>query len=244
MAHRPVKEIVNQALQEIGLPQADTVISAPDDATAFQILGLINALGDQLCRAHDWQFLEETAQFTGDGIITEFPMPDNFGRMVNQTQWASKNKRPMFGPMTPQGWSWIQFGIVSVGVYYRYRIILDKFNVFPVPTDGEQFHFYYISKNWVFDPVESAVQGHPVYKDKITADTDVPLFDDMLMVAGAKFKIWSAKGMESTNLGREFQYMLDAEKAQSQGAPVIALDRRWEYLYVSGQNVPDGSWNV
>ena len=83
-----------------------------------------------------------------------------------------------------------------------------------------------------------------VYRDKIEQDSDIPMFEDTLMVAGSKFKIWAAKGMDARELGDEFQYMLDAEKAQTQGAPVIALDSRWEYLYISGQNVPDGSWNV
>lgn len=244
MAYRPIKDIVNRALQALGLQQAETVTSAPDDATGWQALGLANELGDQLCRAHDWQFLMKDALFTGNGSVTEFDMPIDYGRMVNQTQWASKNRRPMFGPMTPQGWSWIQFGIVSVGVYYRYRVNMNKFEVFPTPANGEEFHFYYISKNWVYDPVQSEIDGVPVYKDQITADTDVPVFDDSFMIAGIKWKLWAAKGMDATVLGDEFNFMLDTTKAQSQGAPVIALDSRWEYLYISGQNVPDGSWNV
>lgn len=244
MAMRPIKDIINRSLQALGLPSVETVVSAPDDQTGWQMMGIANELGDQLFRAHDWQFLQHDALFTGDGVTKSFAMPSNYGRMVNQTQWASKNRRPMFGPMTPQGWSWIQFGIVSVGVYYRYRIVLDRFEVFPTPAAGEEFHFYYISKNWVYDPVASEIAGEPVFKDQITLDTDVPLFDDALMQAGCKWKIWAAKGMDATVLGNEFNFMLDAEKAQTQGAPVIALDSRWEYLYISGQNVPDGSWNV
>jgi hypothetical protein len=64
------------------------------------------------------------------------------------------------------------------------------------------------------------------------------------MCAGVKYKLWAAKGMEAAELGREFEYMLTAEKGQTQGAPVISLNRQWDYLYISGQNVPDGSWNV
>lgn len=230
--------LINTALQEIGLPQVTTAVSAQDDQTGFQVLGLMNALGNQLVRVNDWQFLEGIATFTGNGVDTQFDMPADYGRMVNQTQWASKNRRPMFGPMSPQGWSWIQYGIVSVGVYYRYRVLRDKFNVFPTPPVGEEFHFYYIQKNWVYDPITDT------YKDRVENDTDEPVFDDYLMIAGMKFKLWAAKGMEASELGREFEYMLSAEISQTTGAPVIALDSRWEYLYISGQNVPDGSWNV
>ena len=233
-----VLALVNKALQEIGLPQVLTIVSAPDDQTGFQTLGLLNALGSQLVKVHDWQFLEQTQTYVGDGIKTEFDLPTDYKRIVNQTQWSSKNKRPMYGPMTPQGWSWVQFGIVSVGVYYRYRVLRNKFAVFPTPAAGEELNFFYISKNWVYDPIAD------VYKDSITLDTDETVFEDYLMIAGCKFKLWAAKGMDASELGREFDYMLNNEKAQNQGAPVIQLDKRWDYLYISGQNVPDGSWNV
>lgn len=230
--------IVNQALQELGLPSVPTAVSAPDDQTGFQALGLVNMLGTQLVKTHDWQFLEQIATFTGDGVTNEFDLPADFGRIVNQTEWSSTNRRPMYGPMSPQGWSWVQFGIVSVGVYFRYRILRNKFAVFPTPGPGETFHLYYISRNWVWDPVTL------MYKDKAEEDADEPVFDQFLMVCGTKFKLWNAKGMDATDLGNQFSYMVEAEKAQSGGAPVISLDSRWDYLYISGANVPDGSWNV
>lgn len=230
--------LVNRALQEIGLPQVPTVVSPQDDQTGFQTLGTLNALGSQLMRVHDWQFLEGHQMFEGDGVTASFPLPDDWGRIVNQTQWSEKNKRPMYGPMSPQGWSWVQFGIVSVGVYYRYRILGNRFHVFPTPDLGEQIDFYYIKKNWVFDPTTDQ------FKDAVNSDSDIPVYDDYLMIAGMKFKLWAAKGMDTSVLGSEFDYMLGSVKAQDQGAPVISLDRRWDHLYISGQNVPDGSWNV
>lgn len=241
MNGRDALGVVNQSLQELGLPSVLTIASETGDRTAYQLAGLVNSLGAQLVKAHDWQFLEKIAEFTGDGVKTEFDLPPDFGRQVNQTQWSSKNKRPMFGPMNAQGWSWVQYGIVSVGVYYRYRILGNKFHVFPTPEPGEQFHFYYISKHWV---INESNPNQPVYRDSIVQDDDIPLFDFGLMVAGAKFKIWSAKGMQSTELSQEFDYMLTAEKGQNQGAPVISLDRRFDQLYISYRNVPDGGYNV
>lgn len=233
-----VLTIVNQALQELGLPQVETTLSVFDDQTGFQTLGLVNALGTQLVKAHDWQFLEKTAEFVGDGIATEFDLPADYGRIVNQTMWSSTNRRPMVGPVSPQGWSWVKFGIVSVGVYYRYRILDGKLTVFPVPALGEKINFYYISRNWVYDPATL------LYKDKLSKDTDEPVFDNFLMIAGAKYKLWSAKGMESASLGQEFEYMVGAEKGQTQGASVISLSGSSAGYLIGAQNIPDGSWNV
>ena len=115
-------QIINAAAQELGLPPV-SLSSAANDATGFQMLGLLNALGDELVRMKDWQFLEQIMEFTGDGTTTTFPLPDDYGRQINQTQWATKDNRPMRGPDSASVWSWSQYGIVSVGVYYRYRII-------------------------------------------------------------------------------------------------------------------------
>jgi hypothetical protein len=110
--------------------------------------------------------------------------------------------------------------------------------VFPTPAPGEEFHFYYISKLWVYDPVTTQ------YKDLVDDDGDTTLFDEFLMIAGMKYKLWAAKGMNANELLSEFNYMLNACKSQTQGAPVISLDSRHEHLLISGRNIPDGSWDV
>lgn len=232
-----VLELVNRALQGLGLPQTATIVSAQDDQTGFQMQGLINELGTQLVKVHDWQNLERTQQYIGDGVTNSFPLPPDFGRMVNQTQWSSKNLGPMSGPISPQGWSWIQFGIISVGVTFRYRIIDNMFHVFPTPAIGEQLNFYYITKNWVRDSADVA-------RDLVMADNDTVEFDAYLMICGIKLKMWTAKGLEAGELAQEFSYMLNTEKAQTQGAPVINLGSSRNSFLIGMENVREGSWNV
>jgi hypothetical protein len=164
-------EIVNAACHELGLPTV-AFNSATGDTLGTQMLALLNALGEELIRMHDWQFLEHTMGFTGDGVLDRFPMPTDFKRQVNQTQWATSMRRPMQGPDSPQMWSWSQYGIVSVGVYFRYRILNNEYAVFPVPGLGEEFALYYISKNWVID---QDPPNDP--KATITKTGDIPLFD-------------------------------------------------------------------
>ena len=241
MPGRTVLDITNAALQELGLPKVLTIMSETGDRTSFQLAGLLSSLGAQLVKVHDWQFLEKNLELVGDGTTNQFNLPDDFGRQVNQTQWASKDRRPMAGPVTPQGWSWIQHGIVSDLAHYRYRILGNKVVVHPTPAAGEKFYMYYISNKWlVNEPV-----GFPaVFRSSIEQDDDTPLFDFNLMVAGAKYRIWAAKGMDTTALLQEFNYMLSAEKGQTQGASVISLDRRPYDILLNTNNLPDGGWNV
>lgn len=228
--------IIDQALSELGLP---TSILGSTQVTQLssQCLALLNALGDDTVKVHDWQDLERTATMTGDGVATQFAMPADFGRIVNQTQWASNLRRPMIGPMTAQQWGWTQYGIVSVGVYYRYRILNNEFTVYPVPANLEVFNFFYITKNWVLD------QDGVTLKDKCEFPGDTPLFDRGLMVAGIKLRLWAIKGFDTSILAQEFNYRLEAEKGQNQGAPVLNLSNQPDYHLIDITNIPDGYWN-
>ena len=48
----------------------------------------------------------------------------------------------------------------------------------------------------------------------------------------------------NSHTGQEFNYLLGAERSQNQGAPVISLDRRFDYLYINYRNIPDGGFNT
>lgn len=231
-------DIVNDALIELGLPSV-AVGAVGYDTTGLQAVAMLNALGDELIRVHDWQFLERTLELVADGINDAYPLPSDFGRTVNQTQWSTSDKRPMMGPDSPQIWSWNQFGIAAVGVYYRYRILNNKFTMFPLPSAGQEFAFYYISKNWVMD-----AEDNSILKDRVSKEGDIPVFDRRLLVTGLKAKLWAQKGFETTKIQQEFNYMLDVEKAQTQGARVIDLSGCSGHFYLNGDNLPDTGYGV
>lgn len=230
------QSILDAANTELGLPLSTFGVTSYDQ-TGRQAIAMMQAIGDDLVRVHDWQFLEKTQTFTGDGSTSAFPLPADYGRIVNQTEWSTSNQRPMTGPMSPQMWGWCQYGIVSSGFYYRYRILENKLHVFPTPGAGEEFAFFYVSKNWVMD-------ASMTYKDTITFGTDVPLFDKRLMTSGVKARLWGQKGFDTTQVQAEFDYVLSSEKGITQAAPVIGLSGNDTGLLIGPNNVPDGNWKV
>ena len=230
------QEIITAAGAELGLA-VGTIGTLQTGQTGEQALALLNAAGDDCVNVHDWQMLEKTAAFTASGSDFQYPMPADFGRIVNQTEWSSRDKRPMSGPMTPQTWGWAQYGIVATGIFFRYRILDNEFTVFPTPGANEQFHFFYISKNWVRDPITGN------YKDKIELGTDVPVFDRRLMIAALKVRLWAQKGFDTTDLQEQFKFVLDTQKAQNQGAAQISLCGSVDTFYINPiTNIPDGNW--
>lgn len=229
-------EIINAAANELGLPTVQPAAST-GDTLGLQTSALLNALGNELVRIHDWQFLEKVMNFVGDGVAVTFPLPPDFKRQVNQTQWASTQRREMRGPESPQIWSWLQYGLISVGIYYRYRIVGNEYTVFPTPPLGEGFDLYYISKNWVIDADDPLI-----LKDNITKSGDIPMFDSRLMITGLKVKLWAAKGFDTTVLQNEFNFVLTAEKGQNQGARVIDLCNYDPHIYLGVQNLPESGY--
>jgi hypothetical protein len=239
--------IIGQAAQELGL---GAVTVTATDATGFQMLGLLNALCDEIYRVHDWENLERVMNFQGAYVVpptippsleTRFPLPTDFGRPINQTAWAVNNTRAMSGPVNAPVWSWLQYGVVSNTLLFQYRLLDGVYQLYPAPGVGEQFALYYISKNWNYD---AYAEPDPVYNSRITKNTDVPQFDWRMLVAGLKVKLWAQKGFDTTTLTTEFQYLLQAEKGQLQGAPVINLSNNYGGAGLIGWgNCPEGTFN-
>lgn len=229
--------IIDAAFDQLGLPR-ESLVPGLIGQTGTQALSLLNTLGTDLIKAHDWQFLEATATLNGDGVTTEFALPSDFGRIVNQTEWAANNKIPMEGPLSPQAWGWVQYGIVSAGVFFRYRLLHNTFAIFPTPGASEVFNFFYIKKNWVLD------DDGVTYKDTTDNGDDIPLFDRNLLIKGLKVALWGQKGFDTTSLVKEYDDELAQEKAQNQGAPTICLSSSGNlYLLDARRNIPDGDWN-
>lgn len=231
------QEIVDRATDELGLARVE-LISGLMDQVGIQSLALMNSLGEDLVRVHDWQFMEKTATFVGDGFATAFALPSDFGRIVNQTAWSVGQRRPLAGPTSPQKWGWLQMGLVSGDILYRYRILADRLEIFPTPGKDERIKFYYISKRWVL-----AGDGTG-YNDTLVNNTDKPLFDRSLMIKGVKARLWAQKGFDTSVLAREYNDTLQAIKAQDQGAPTIYLSDRGDFSLISGRNIPDGDWRT
>ena len=232
-----VQAILDSATTELGLPLIVFGVTSYDQ-TGRQATAMLQAIGDDLVRSHDWQFLEKSHTFVGDGNSSSFALPADYGRVVNQTQWSVSNQRPMTGPVSAQVWGWCQYGIVSAGFYFRYRILDNRLHVFPTPGAGQEFAFFYITKNWVI----SGDTSQP--KDTISLANDVPMFDRRLMTSGLKARLWGQKGFDTTQVQAEFNYVLNSEKGISQAAPELSLTGCTTGILINEYNVPDGSWEV
>jgi hypothetical protein len=236
MATGTVETIVNDALKSLGLPSVSYVTGGSNEY-AIQCLALLNQRCKRIYREIDWQYHQKTATFTGDGVITQFDLPADWGRQVDQTAWDASNRAMLGGPVSPMEWGWLQYGITAAGTYYRYRILQDKFSVFPVPANATVFKLAYVKSDW------AAAAGTGTRISKLTAGGDIPDFSEDVLVAGLKLDLWAAKGFDTTQLDEDYRRLLSMEKAQNTGGRVIDLSgMQGQFLIDPSSGIDEGNW--
>jgi len=233
MAYPPrdtVAGIVNAIQAEFALQQS------ANDATAAQLMSLVNSAGKELVLTYPWQQLSRDYTVTTDGVSSEYVLPTDWAYFVDQTQWDQTNGWPLMGPTSPQQWKWVQSSSVLSG-RLRYRVRNNKFQVLPTTTSAS-IVMEYISGEWVEN-----TGGTESYRDIQNTDNVVRL-DPFLLQKFGKLKFWEIKGFDTTAFRDDFLRAFYALVGKDKGAPVLSLARSNRFPYITVNNVPDGSWGV
>lgn len=182
--------------------------------------------------------LSQPAESSGTGISITFgqvnyPLPADWLRQIEQTEWDRSNRWPLNGPKSPQEWQNFKSGIVYAGPRLRFRIADNVIQLNPPPGDQWLLSMEYISQNWVV-----GLDGST--KPKFTLDTDEAVFDESLMVEGLKLRWNKAKGFAFDE--KAYTDLLATCQAQNKSAPVLSLAQNPGSVLLSTANIPDGSW--
>lgn len=231
-------QVAKQVASELGLPVPTELVTSQEQ-TSIQMLALMNAAGNELVSYYDWEFLLKTHSIVSVANQGSYPRPDNYQRQINQTIWDKNNRRPAFGPASPQGWQVLTNALISVGPFVRYRVAGRNVEFLPVPKDGGlNYNYQYVSNGWVqsyLDPEQ--------FTAMVVNDLDTLQFDFWLLVKFLKLKLWQSKGLDTVSLAADFNRTMDATMGQDHGAPVLRLSGGYKVPWLNMQNLPDGNWN-
>ena len=161
-----------------------------------------------------------------------YDMPSDYERTVNKTMYNKSNRWSVIGPKSAQEWQWIKASYITTGPRMRYRIMGDKFVIWPMATDTVTLGFEYQSNAWV-------VASDGTDKQKATVDTDTFLFPDRLLVLGTKLKYFEIKGFDTTTLYADYNRELSKFKAQDAGADTLSMAPRYPNILLTQNNLPD-----
>lgn len=181
--------------------------------------------------------LSVPATATGTGVALTFgkvkySMPADYDRIINNTSYQATTWS-LEGPRSAQEWQALKnWG--SSSQLYSFRILGNKFAIWPMPSTAETLGFEYVSKYW-------AVSAAGVAKEKFTADDDTSYFPESLLILGAKLKFFEAKGFDTTTLLSDFVREYSKYKGSEAGAKTICLNKREQ---VAIPSVPDTGYGA
>jgi hypothetical protein len=204
-----VLDIVQAATRQMSILVPTGVYDSLDE-NALLMGSNINNIGAMLL-AHRKVFQQFRREWTltGDGVRTNWDIPSDYGRLVNNTGWSYAMSRPVRLVSADQ-WAAYKVSRVALAVQPIFRLMNDQFVFATPPMLGETMTFEYLSSNWVIDGVNVAIQ-----KEQCTRNSDKPMFDFTLMVLATKMKWREAKGFdtqaETTDFNDRLMQLADAD---------------------------------
>ncbi len=184
----------------------------------------------------------DTAAVTALRDNGEYNLPDDFDRMIDQTNWDRTNRVPIMGPLSPQQWQYLLgMELASDTIYAMFRIMDGLFNILPQPPPvGLNVVYEYISINWIQDAVDST-EFHNV----ADANADIVLFNPEMIIQYLRYKFLSAKGFATKAAGDDFAKAYENATGGNKGAPILNAGRRKGGIrFLDLSNIPDSGYGL
>jgi hypothetical protein len=180
--------------------------------------------------------ISTNANVTANLAQVMYPLPGNWSHSISDTNWDRTNRWPLVGAQSPQDWQSFKSGIVYAGPRLRFRYRGNMMELNPLPANGLELAFEYISKDFV----ELAAGGTA---SSFQSDNDTNVFDDSLMIAALKMRFKQAKGLDFSFEGQEYALLLEQCKSQDQPARTMSIGTQNQSALISNGNIPDGNWS-
>lgn len=164
--------------------------------------------------------LDGTVTWKNIGLASQYPLPPGFSNMIDQTGWDRTNRLPLGGPILPQVWQYLKGRQQGVVFSLLFRTDDDTIQLYPDnnPPGGRNIAFTFITRFWVA-PFGSTTPA----ADAPTLNTDVILFDPLLITRRLKRDWLMGKGFDYTAAEDEYQSTLESAMNADGSSPVLSL---------------------
>jgi hypothetical protein len=167
----------------------------------------------------------------------KYSLPSDYYATIPRTHWDKSKRWELLGPEDAQQWEWLLSGYISTGPRIRWRLIGNKFCIWPGNSTAELIGYEYRSKGWAYDSSGNTINS-------FTADDDTCIYPDRLMVLSTKLKYFEAKGFDTTALYRDYLMEFETAVAQDTSAANLSFAPRPGTVLIGYDNIPDSGYGT
>lgn len=231
---------INRAQRRLSLPVTSGVV-ADGQETQNLLWELANAEAEDILKRdeYDWPLLKRTQSFTASlASLQSSGKPSNFQRAIAETFWNQTSNRKVFGPLNDEEWGVANGSSVTSATWQSAMFRYDGLHIYPVPTAADTITYDYI----INTPIQAT--GGGAYKTLFTADNDVYLFGDSLLMLGVRWRYMADKGRDYAEALKDYELALAAEYRAQKGAARVLTIAPEEVAWPPDALVPDTGYGA
>lgn len=182
----------------------------------------------------EWPELIFEHSFNTASGTTEYALPasPSLDRIINDTAYDRSQFDKLFGPISYEHLSRERHdGITRAEIVQSWRLGTDasrvkRFVFTDDPGGTFEVRYFYATKQWLHEPSSG-------YVEDITADTNIPLFDDYLFELETKWRVLRALGLPYGDEALSARQVRDERLARDNGRIVHLSRPRIDWLFAA-----------
>lgn len=233
-------QLCNNVADQVGVERPPAVIGSTNK-TARRMLGLLTLECKLLTERHPWSALIREATITTANGTASYPVESDFDRIIDHTVWDATNYWEMRGSLTPAQWQRAKRSIAAQPTNRRrFRLKWDTVSkarevfIDPTPTSADSLIYEYVSVNYC------QATGGGALQSAWTADTDVPLLRDTLLLLGLVWRYRNSRGLPYAEEKNEYERAVMTAIDEDTPAQVVDLAGKSAFY----ANLPDGNYGL
>jgi len=190
----------------------------------------------ELSRRHEWpQLVKEHAFQSVAQELQTNALPADLGRIIPETFFNRDSDWRVFGPLTPQEWSYqVTQGLTSAITHLWMRQAAGL-RIYPAPAANMTLAYMYQSDRAV-------IGADAVAKAAFTADTDTCALPEELVTLGVVWRYLSQKGMDYAEALKSYELAVVREVESWRAARKLSIIPGASMLGPR-DIVPESDWN-
>jgi hypothetical protein len=210
-----VLDIAKDVALKVGLAQPDTFFGN-SEPEIIELRSTFKTVARAIIDEYDWQILREIATITGNGALTSFPFPTDYGRMLKKAAiWPSDMQSRPLEHITDSD-VWLRDEVATfIPLYPQWTIYGGKIRIRPTLANGVTAKYFYMKRYVTVDA-----------KTAFNSDADVFIIDENLLFWGVVVQWKTDKGIPYSEDLASYNAALDILVGADKGSKILTVGKQ------------------